>query len=269
MNPTAEPWRATLVGMTRRLALVTGAARGIGAATAEALAKKGDRVICLDICGDDPNLDYALASFEDLAAVVSACGDDAEGVVGDVRDLSTLAGLLDGYEFDTVVCAAGVVWGGTELWDTPEDVWRQMMAVNLDGVFHTAAVTMPGLIQSDHPGRFVAVASAASSKGLPLMGAYSAAKHGVVGLIRSLSADLADTGVTANAVAPGSTSTAVLDASAAVYGLSDSADFAVHHSSQRLLEPSEVAAAIVWLCSEEASGVTGSVLSVDGGMTAS
>jgi NAD(P)-dependent dehydrogenase (short-subunit alcohol dehydrogenase family) len=100
------------------------------------------------------------------------------------------------------------------------------------------------------------------------MGAYSAAKHGVVGLIRSLSADLVDTGVTANAVAPGSTTTAVLDASAVVYGLEAPTDFAVHHTSQRLLDPREVAAAIAWLCSEEASGVTGSVLSVDGGMTA-
>lgn len=254
--------------MSERLALVTGAARGIGAATAIRLAEAGDRVVCLDICADDPTLDYSFSTFEDLAATVEACGAGAEGVAGDVRDRTSLAGCLEDYRFDVVVCAAGAVWGGKELWDTPEAAWRQMMAVNLDGVFNTAAVTIPAMIESEKPGRFVAVASAASMRGLHLMGAYAAAKHGVVGLIRSLAADLADTGVTANAVAPGATSTVVLEASADVYSLEDSSEFADHHTNQRVLQPDEIADAIVWLCSGGASAVTGSVVAVDGGMTA-
>jgi NAD(P)-dependent dehydrogenase (short-subunit alcohol dehydrogenase family) len=143
-----------------------------------------------------------------------------------------------------------------------------MMAVNLDGVFNTASATIPAMLRSARPGRFVAVASAASTRGLPLMGAYAAAKHGVLGLVRSLAADLADTGITANAVAPGSTTTNVLEASAAAYDLTDSAEFIRHHPIGRLLEPSEVASAIGWLCSESTAAVTGAVLAVDGGMTA-
>ena len=94
-------------------------------------------------------------------------------------------------------------------------------------------------------------------------------EHAVVGLVRSLAAELGPHGVTANAVAPGSTRTAMLDASAAVYDLAHPDEFATHHALGRLLDPTEVAAAIAWLCSPASSGVTGAVLPVDAGMTSS
>jgi NAD(P)-dependent dehydrogenase (short-subunit alcohol dehydrogenase family) len=112
------------------------------------------------------------------------------------------------------------------------------------------------------------VSSAGGVVGLPLLAAYTAAKHGVVGLVRSLAAELGPHGITANAVAPGSTSTAMLDASAAVYDLGATSEFATHHLLGRLLDPGEVAALVRWLCSEPAGGVTGALLPVDGGMTA-
>jgi NAD(P)-dependent dehydrogenase (short-subunit alcohol dehydrogenase family) len=129
---------------------------------------------------------------------------------------------------------------------------------------------MPVMLERPAPrqGRFVAVASSGGTVGIYRLAAYSAAKHGVIGLVRSLAAELGVHGITANAVAPGSTRTAMLDASAAVYGLDDPQEFAQQHLLPRLLLPEEPAALIAWLCGPESSGITGAVLPVDAGMTA-
>lgn len=126
------------------------------------------------------------------------------------------------------------------------------------------------MLQRPEPrhGRFVAVASAGGTVGIYMLAAYSAAKHGVVGLVRSLAAELGPHGITANAVAPGSTSTAMLEASAAIYGLDRPERFAEQHLLPRLVEPDEPAALLAWLCGPESSGITGAVLPVDAGMTA-
>ena len=260
-------------GGATRDALVTGAARGIGAATARRLAADGLRVVCVDRCEPDPAVPYELATREELEVVAQECGGLA--VQADVRDRAQMAAAVARAEeayggLDVVVAAAGVIVGGPMSWDLSDDEWDVNVGVNLTGVWRTAAATVPALLRRSEPrrGRFVAVASAAALEGHPAIAAYVAAKHGVLGLVRSMAVELGPHGITANAVCPGSTSTAVLDASSHIYGLGSPGEFAVHHPIGRVLRPEEVASGIAWLCAEEQSAVTGIALPVDGGMVA-
>ena len=257
-------------------AVVTGAARGIGAATVDGLVAAGWQVVAVDRGADDPALDYALATKADLEEVAGRHGAAVRAVVGDVRSQSDMRAAVDEAVrhfggVRAVVAAAGVISGGPPLWETGDAQWEALFDVNVNGVRHLAAAAVPVLLQDPAPreGRFVAVSSTAGVLGLPRLAAYSASKHAVIGLVRSLAADLAGTGVTANAICPGSTRGPMLDASAAVYGLPSTEEFAGHHLLQRLLEPAEPAALITWLCGPASSGLTGAVLPVDAGMTAS
>ncbi len=259
------------------VAVLTGAARGIGAATAARLAARGWQLVLVDACADDPALDYPLARPADLDATVAACGgpERAAGIVADVRDQDALdkAVTVAVERFgglDAAVAVAGAIAGGAPAWQTSDEVWSALLSINLEGAWRLARAAVPALLARPEPrqGRFVAVASAAGTVGLPLLSAYSASKHGVVGLVRSLAAELGPYGVTANVLAPGSTKTHMLEASAAVYALQGTAEFAVHHLLPRLLEPDEPAALLAWLCGPDSSGITGAVLPVDAGMTA-
>jgi NAD(P)-dependent dehydrogenase (short-subunit alcohol dehydrogenase family) len=116
-------------------------------------------------------------------------------------------------------------------------------------------------------GRFIAVGSAAASRGLPMLAAYGAAKAGVVGLVRGLAVELRGTGVTANAVSPGSTDTAMLAESARLYGLSGGEAFAAQQPIERLIDPDEVAVVIAWLAGPEAGAITGADHAIDGGLS--
>ncbi len=258
----------------RRVALVTGAGRGIGAATARRLAADGYAIVGVDAGGDDPALGYHLSSRDELDAVVADCGADAVAAIADVRDSAALdAAVALAIErfgrLDVAVAAAGVMSGGKPAWKTSDESWLVNLDVNLTGVWRTARATIPALLSQPAPrdGRFVAVASAAGMSGHPTIAAYCASKHGVIGLIKSLAVELGASGVTANCVCPGSTDTAILQASADIYGLGSVDEFSVHHPIGRVLQPAEIADAIAWLAAPERSGVTGVALPVDGGMT--
>ena len=269
----SEPRRAA------RVALVTGAARGIGAATVRGLAAQGWSVLAVDRCADDPALPYQLGRRDELDRVVSdACAlagaeGAVQGLVADVRDVGQLAGAVEAAErswggLDAAVAAAGVMAGGMPLWEMPADQERAVLDIDLGGVLGLARAAVPVLLRRPEPrsGRFLAVASAAATRGLPMLAAYCAAKAGVAGLIRVLAAELGGTGITANAVNPGSTDTAMLTESARLYGLPGAASFAEQQPVRRLLEPEEVAAALIWLGGERSSGITGAVIPVDGGL---
>lgn len=259
--------------MAERVALVTGAARGIGAATARRLAADGWRLVLVDRAADDPALGYPLGTRRELEALAAELG--ASAVVADVRDQGALdaavaAAVAIGGGLDAAVACAGAITGGQPAWETADAEWTAMLGINLEGVWRLARAAVPALLARPAPrsGRFVAVSSAGGTLGLPLLAAYAAAKHGVHGLVRSLAAELGPQGITANVVAPGSTRTSMLDASVPVYGLADAEAFVTHHQLPRLIEPDEVAATIHWLCGSDSSAITGTILHVDAGMTA-
>lgn len=263
-----------------RVALVTGAARGIGAATVLGLAAQGWAVLAVDRCADDAALPYPLARRDDLDRVVAEATAAAGGasavraMAADVRDASQMAAAVAEAErhwggLDAAVAAAGVIAGGVPFWEMPEDQQRAVLDTDLGGVLSLARAAIPALLRRPEPrtGRFLAVASAAAARGLPMLAAYCAAKAGVTGLIRALAAELGGTGITANAVSPGSTDTPILAESARLYGLPAAQSFAAQQPVQRLIDPDEVAAALVWLAGEGTGAITGAILPVDGGLT--
>jgi NAD(P)-dependent dehydrogenase (short-subunit alcohol dehydrogenase family) len=139
--------------------------------------------------------------------------------------------------------------------------------VNFHGVANLARATVPRLLTAPNGfGRFVAVVSTAGEAGLPRLAGYVSSKHAALGFIRSLAADLGPLGVTANAVLPGNTRTALLEHSAKVYCLRTAEDFVPHQRLGRLVEPAEVPAAVSWLCGPGATAVTGAAIRVDGGL---
>ena len=230
------------------VAVVTGAARGIGAATVDRLVADDWRVVAVDVCADDPDLDYRLATAAELDDLRRRHGPKVHPMIGDVRsqsdmDAAVAAAVGEFGGLTAAVGVAGVLSGGPPLWEISDERWNVQFDVNVGGIRHLATAAVPVLLEAPkpRPGRVVAVASA----------------------------DLAGTGITANAVCPGSTRGPLLDASAAVYQLTSAEEFARQQLIERLLEPDEPAAMVAWLCGSGASGVTGAALSVDGGLTTS
>lgn len=260
-----------------RVALVTGGARGIGAAIAEALSAQGCSVAIVDRCADDPALSYSLATTADLEASVKACGGEAGraiGIVADVRDQAAMNAAVAATVkrfggLDVTVAAAGAIAGGQPAWATSEEDWTTMFDINVHGVWRLARAAVPAMLERPVPrhGRFVVVSSMGGAVGLPMLSAYVAAKHAANGLVRSMAAELGRDGITVNAIAPGSTTTAMLTASAKVYGLTDFSGLIGLHLLERPLHPDEVAAVVAFMCRPESSGVTGAVLPVDAGAT--
>ncbi|AEH10116.1 short-chain dehydrogenase/reductase SDR [Candidatus Protofrankia datiscae] len=253
-----------------RVAVVTGAARGIGAAVAGQLAAQGWRVVAVDVCADLPGVAYPLGTPEELRALARRWPGRVRDVVADVREAQALAEAVELAEREFGGVHAAVMAGGRPLWETTDAEWDVLFEVGVRGVLNLARAAVPALLRAAPPrsGRFVALASAAAHRGLWHLAAYNAAKHAVVGLVRGLATDLRGTGVTATAVSPGSTRTAMLDATAALYDLPDVDGFAGYQLLDRLLRPEEVAATVCWLCGEGSSAITGTVVHADGGFTA-
>lgn len=258
---------------TAPVAVVTGAARGIGAATVRTLAGRGWGVVAIDRCADDPAVPYPLATIDQLHSLAAEYDESVLPVVADVRDRDALAAAVGLAEerfgrVDAAVAAAGVITGGGRaLWETDAGDHAAMFDICVHGVANLARAAVPAMLRRTETGagRFIALASAAGHHGMWRLAGYNAAKHAVVGLIAGLAHDLRGTGVSAVAVSPGCTRTALLAESARLYDLDSVEAFAAHQMLDRILEPEEVAGVVAWLCAPESACVTGTVVHADGG----
>ena len=247
-------------------AVVTGGGRGIGAAVARALAQEGASVVVSARSVDE---------IEAVAEELRGEGHAAWAVACDVTDPVQVFGLAEAAgehlgQVDILVNNAGTVTSAPLKLLTLE-LWNRILAVNATGVFLCTKAFLPGMAERGW-GRVVNVASIAGKTGGPYISAYSASKHAVIGFTRSVAAEVATTGVTVNAVCPGYVDTPMTDRSVDRIVEKTGADpEAVRETMRRtspqnrLMEPDEVALAVVNLCHSGARGINGQAVVIDGG----
>ncbi|OMB85650.1 3-ketoacyl-ACP reductase [Mycolicibacterium conceptionense] len=271
--------------LTNKIALITGAARGIGRAQAVRFAEEGADIVAVDVCGPIDTVHVPSSTPDDLAgtaSLVERAGGRVVTEIVDVRDSEELRAAADRGAAELggidIVCAtAGVTSRGNAV-ELSEAAWRTMLDVNLTGVWNTCTASAPHLI-SRGAGSMVLVSSIAGLRGLIGVAHYTAAKHGVVGLMRSLAHDLAPHGVRVNCVHPTNVDTPLIQNDLVRSGFRPDLDrpptrdeFAAAATRMNLLavpwvQPVDVANASLFLASDEARYITAVSLPVDAGST--
>jgi 2-dehydro-3-deoxy-L-rhamnonate dehydrogenase (NAD+) len=236
-----------------RSAIVTGGGAGIGLAVAQRLVNSGGRVSLWD---RDP------AALEQARSVLGTAADTRVVDVSDAASVeSATQATADALErIDALVCSAGITGPNTTLWDYPVDAWRQVMEINVNGVFLCSRAVVPVMLRQDY-GRIVNIASVAGKEGNPNASAYSASKAAVIGLTKSLGKELAKTGIRVNCVTLAAVKTAMFDQMTQAH-----IDFMLSKIPMaRFGRTEEIAALVAWLCTEECSFSTGAVFDLSGG----
>ena len=259
-----------------KVALITGGARGQGRAHAVALAGEGAEIALIDICQNLPYPRYALASWDDMtetADLVRKAGRRVLDIEADVRSAAAMKDAVDQTiaafgHIDILICNAGIA-DMALTWDITEEWWDIMIDVNLKGYWLAVKHVVPHMIARQQGGRIIMTSSVAGLRGEPGMAHYCASKWGVVGLAKSLAHELAEHNITVNTLHPTGVDTAIIPgmAKAAAMATDDLVDFihTGHALPVRLIEPTDVANAALWLASDDTRYITGHTMKVDAG----
>jgi SDR family mycofactocin-dependent oxidoreductase len=264
--------------LTGKVVFITGAARAQGRSHAVRLAAEGADVVAVDLCAAPIELGYPPATVDDLeetARLVEKHGRRVVTAVADVRDPAALdeafeRGWRELGRLDVVVANAGISsWG--RFWEMAEDVWLTTLDINLTGVWRTFRAAAPRLIAQGEGGSLIAISSVAGIKALPGQAHYSAAKHGLVGLVKAAAIELGPYGIRVNSVHPWGVDTPMAHDPAVHAILEAHPTYAVSFGSiladPVLASPEDVSDAVVWLASDASRRVTGIQLPVDMGAT--
>jgi SDR family mycofactocin-dependent oxidoreductase len=267
-----------------KVAFITGAARGQGRSHAIRLAQEGADIIAVDVLEDIPGLPYAGATEADLAETVKQVEALDRRIVAskaDVRDYDQLKAALDEGvaqlgRLDIVSANAGIGSSPHHAWELDEDTWQTMIDINLSGVWHTAKAAIPHLIEGGRGGAIILTSSAAGLQAYENIAHYVSAKHGVVGLMRTLALELAPHSIRVNSIHPTQVDTPMIQ-NEATWKLfrpdlehPTEADFAPASQSVNALpipwvEPVDISNAVLFLASDEGRYITGVTLPVDAG----
>jgi (+)-trans-carveol dehydrogenase len=270
-----------------KVAFITGIARGQGRSHALRLAQEGADIIGLDRCAPMDTMGYPLGTEDEMAETVMMVEKLDRRIVAakvDVRDRDGMRALLDDGvaqlgRLDIVVASAGISPPAVPMWHMPPEAFDDVITTNLTGVFHTLALSVPHIRAGQRGGSIIAISSGAALNSVPNLSSYVAAKNGVIGLARSLANEVARFQIRVNVIAPGTVNTPMVTANAQQFRLfrPDLKEPTVADVEEGFrasmpmglawIEPGQVSDAVVFLASDAARYITGTVLPVDQGTT--